>query len=302
MHVRSPSYHNFLDQNLFLRIAPELYLKRLVVGGFEKVFEIARNFRNEAVDADHNPEFSMVEIYWAYRDFTHMMALTEDIVCSIINEVHGKYELPYGDITLNFTKPWKKISMEDAVKEIGGVDVFSHSVEELRTLARKHQLEEPDKPQSQREFLIAFFEGLVEERLIQPTFIHDYPVENSPLAKRHRSKEGFTERFEFFINGMEIGNGFSELNDPVDQKERFETQDEKRRLGDVEAQMIDYDFINAIGYGMPPTGGVGIGIDRLVMLLTNNDSIKEVILFPSMKKLKEGEGEAGAEEKPAAGN
>ena len=241
------SYHNFLDQNLFLRIAPELYLKRLVVGGFEKVFEIARNFRNEAVDADHNPEFSMVEIYWAYRDFKDMMALTEDIVCSIINEVHGKYELPYGEITLNFTKPWKKLSMEDAVKEIGGVDVFSHSVEELRTLARQHKLEEPDKPQSQREFLIAFFEGLVEEKLIQPTFIHDYPVENSPLAKRHRSKEGFTERFEFFINGMEIGNGFSELNDPVDQKERFEAQDEKRRLGDVEAQMIDYDFINAIG-------------------------------------------------------
>jgi lysyl-tRNA synthetase, class II len=288
------SYHNFLDQNLFLRIAPELYLKRLVVGGFEKVFEIARNFRNEAVDADHNPEFSMVEIYWAYRDFKDMMALTEDIVCSIINEVHGKYELPYGEITLNFTKPWKKLSMEDAVKEIGGVDVFSHSVEELRTLARQHKLEEPDKPQSQREFLIAFFEGLVEEKLIQPTFIHDYPVENSPLAKRHRSKEGFTERFEFFINGMEIGNGFSELNDPVDQKERFEAQDEKRRLGDVEAQMIDYDFINAIGYGMPPTGGVGIGIDRLVMLLTNNDSIKEVILFPSMKKLKEGEGEEEA--------
>jgi lysyl-tRNA synthetase class 2 len=295
------SYHNFLDQKLFLRIAPELYLKRLVVGGFEKVFEIARNFRNEAVDTDHNPEFSMVEIYWAYRDFNDMMALTEDIVCSIINEVHGKYELPYGDITLNFDAPWKKLSMEDAVKEIGGVDVFSHSLDELRMLAHQHQLEEPDKPQIQREFLIAFFEGLVEEKLIQPTFIHDYPVENSPLAKRHRSKDGFTERFEFFINGMEVGNGFSELNDPVDQKERFEAQDEKRRLGDVEAQMIDYDFINAIGYGMPPTGGVGIGIDRLVMLLTNNESIKEVILFPSMKKLQDGE-EEGKDEKQAAGN
>jgi lysyl-tRNA synthetase class 2 len=292
------SYHNFLDQNLFLRIAPELYLKRLVVGGFEKVFEIARNFRNEAVDADHNPEFSMVEIYWAYHDFSDMMALTEDIVGSIISEVHGKYELPYGDITLNFTKPWKKLSMEDSVKEIGGVDVFSHSVEELRKLAQQHKIEGWEKAQSQREFLIVFFEGLVEEKLIQPTFIYDYPVENSPLAKRHRSKEGFTERFEFFINGMEVGNGFSELNDPVDQKERFEAQDEKRRMGDVEAQMIDYDFINALGYGMPPTGGVGIGIDRLVMLLTNNNSIKEVILFPSMKTLKAGEEET-AEEKPA---
>ena len=292
------SYHNFLDQNLFLRIAPELYLKRLVVGGFEKVFEIARNFRNEAVDADHNPEFSMVEIYWAYHDFSDMMALTEDIVGSIISEVHGKYELPYGDIMLNFTKPWKKLSMEDSVKEIGGVDVFSHSVEELRKLAQQHKIEGWEKAQSQREFLIVFFEGLVEEKLIQPTFIYDYPVENSPLAKRHRSKEGFTERFEFFINGMEVGNGFSELNDPVDQKERFEAQDEKRRMGDVEAQMIDYDFINALGYGMPPTGGVGIGIDRLVMLLTNNNSIKEVILFPSMKTLKAGEEET-AEEKPA---
>ncbi len=285
------SYHNFLDQNLFLRIAPELYLKRLVVGGFEKVFEIARNFRNEAVDADHNPEFSMVEIYWAYRDFKDMMALTEDIVSSIILELHGKYEIPFGEITLDFKPPWKKLSMADAVKEIAGIDIFTHSVEELRALARQHQLEDPDKPQSQREFLIAFFEGLVEEKLIQPTFIYDYPVENSPLAKRHRSKEGFTERFELFIAGMEVGNGFSELNDPVDQKERFEAQDEKRRLGDVEAQMIDYDFINAIGYGMPPTGGVGIGIDRLVMLLTNNDSIKEVILFPSMKKLQGVEGE-----------
>jgi lysyl-tRNA synthetase, class II len=223
-------------------------------------------------------------------------------VTYIIDKVHGKYELPFGETTLNFTKPWRKLSMADSVKEIGGIDIFAHSVEELRKLAHEHRIEDPDKPQSQREYLIAFFESLVEEKLIQPTFIHDYPVENSPLAKRHRSKDGFTERFELFIAGMEVGNGFSELNDPVDQKERFEAQDEKRRLGDVEAQMIDYDFINAIGYGMPPTGGVGIGIDRLVMLLTNNDSIKEVILFPSMKKLKEGESETGSEEKPAEGN
>jgi lysyl-tRNA synthetase class 2 len=280
------SYHNFLDQRLFLRIAPELYLKRLVVGGFEKVFEIARNFRNEAVDTDHNPEFSMVEIYWAYRDFEDMMALTEDIISSIILEVHGKFEIPYGDIMLDFTKPWKKLSMADAVKEYAGIDIFSRTIADLRDLARHHKLDDPEKPGSHREFLVHFFEGLVEEKLIQPTFIFDYPVENSPLAKRHRNKEGFTERFELFISGMEVGNGFSELNDPVDQKARFEDQDEKRKLGDVEAQMIDYDFINAIGYGMPPTGGVGIGIDRLVMLLTNNTSIKEVILFPSMKTLK----------------
>jgi lysyl-tRNA synthetase class 2 len=204
-------------------------------------------------------------------------------------------------MVLDFKAPWKKLSMADSVWEVAGIDIFTHSVEELRALARQHKLEEPDKPQSQREFLVAFFEGLVEEKLIQPTFIYDYPVENSPLAKRHSTKEGFTERFELFIGGMEVGNGFSELNDPVDQKERFEAQDEKRRLGDVEAQMIDYDFINAIGYGMPPTGGVGIGIDRLVMLLTNNNSIKEVILFPSMKKLQES-GEAPDGEKQAPEN
>jgi lysyl-tRNA synthetase class 2 len=289
------SYHNFLDQKLFLRIAPELYLKRLIVGGFEKVFEIARNFRNEAVDTDHNPEFSMVEIYWAYRDFEDMIDLTEAIVSSIVMEIHGKFEIPFENTTLNFQRPWKKLSMTEAVKEYAGIDIFAHTVEQLRDLARQNKLEDGEKSQTQREFLVQFFEGLVEEKLIQPTFIHDYPVENSPLAKRHRTKEGFTERFELFIAGMEVGNGFSELNDPVDQKARFEEQDEKRRLGDVEAQMIDYDFINALGYGMPPTGGVGIGIDRLVMLLTNNTSIKEVILFPSMKKLQE-EGEGNTQE------
>jgi lysyl-tRNA synthetase class 2 len=292
------TYHNFLDQKLFLRIAPELYLKRLVVGGFERVFEISRNFRNEGVDTDHNPEFTMVEIYWVYRDFRDMMDLTENIITSIIQQIHGKLELPYGEVPLNFNKPWKKLSMEDAVKEIGGIDIFAHPVEDLRKLAQQHKIDNWEKPQSQREYLVAFFEGLVEEKLIQPTFIYDYPVENSPLAKRHREKEGFTERFELFIAGMEVGNGFSELNDPVDQKERFEAQDEKRRLGDLEAQMIDYDFINAIGYGMPPTGGVGIGIDRLVMLITNNNSIKEVILFPSMKTRIPGDEEEEAGETP----
>jgi len=226
-----------------------------------------------------------------------MMTLTEAIISSIVLEIHGKFEIPFENTTLNFQKPWKKLSMADAVREYAGIDIYAHTVEQLRDLARQNNLEDWEKSTTHREFLIQFFEGLVEEKLIQPIFIHDYPVENSPLAKRHRTKEGFTERFELFIHGMEVGNGFSELNDPVDQKARFEDQDEKRRLGDVEAQMIDYDFINALGYGMPPTGGVGIGIDRLVMLLTNNISIKEVILFPSMKKLQEEEatGEPGPE-------
>ena len=291
------SYHHFHDQKLFLRIAPELYLKRLIVGGFEKVYEIARNFRNEAVDTDHNPEFSMVEIYWAYQDFGDMMRLTEDIVSSIVFEVHEKFEIPFENTTLNFEKPWKKLSMADAVKEYAGIDIYGHTVEQLRELAQQNKVDDWEKSKTQREFLVQFFEGLVEEKLVQPTFIYDYPVETSPLAKRHRTKEGFTERFELFIHGMEVGNGFSELNDPVDQKARFEEQDEKRRRGDLEAQMIDYDFINALGYGMPPTGGVGIGIDRLVMLLTNNISIKEVILFPQMKSLQAEE--EGDERKPA---
>ena len=285
------SYHNCLEQKLFLRIAPELYLKRLAVGGFERVFEIARNFRNEDIDTHHNPEFTMVEIYWAYHDFWDMMALTEDFLASIAMEICGKSQISFEDTILNFEKPLKKLSMADAVKEYAGIDIFAHPVADLRKLARENKLDDWEKPQTQREFLVRFFEGMVEEKLIQPTFIYDFPVENSPLAKRHREKEGFTERFELFIYGMEIANGFSELNDPVDQKTRFEAQDEKRRLGDLEAQMIDYDFINALGYGMPPTGGVGIGIDRLVMLLTNNNSIKEVILFPSMKNV-QADGDA----------
>jgi len=293
------SYHNYLDQKLFLRIAPELYLKRLIVGGFERVFEVARNFRNEDVDTRHNPEFSMVEIYWAYHDFADMMELTEDFLAYLVAEIHSGTEIKFGENTISFKKPFRKLSMADAVKEYAGIDVFATDVAGLRRIAQERKVDDWEKPQTQREFLVLLFEGLVEKQLIQPTFIHDFPVENSPLAKKHRVKEGFTERFELFINGMEIANGFSELNDPVDQKARFEAQDEKRRKGDLEAQMIDYDFINAIGYGMPPTGGVGIGIDRLVMLLTNNVSIKEVILFPSMKNLKEGE--AAEEKAPETG-
>ena len=294
------TFHNCLGQKLFLRIAPELYLKRLVVGGFERVFEIARNFRNEDIDTHHNPEFTMVEIYWAYHDVYDMMGLTEDFLASLVQEIHGSHEIKFEDTTISFAKPLHRLSMADAVKEYAGVDIFAHSVGELRALAVQNHLKDADKPQTQREFLVYFFENMVEEKLVQPTFIFDFPVENSPLAKRHRTKEGFTERFELFIYGMEIANGFSELNDPLDQKERFEAQDRKRQLGDLEAQMIDYDYINALGYGMPPTGGVGIGIDRLVMLLTGNNSIKEVILFPSMKSMQVEGNEAAGKESPAA--
>lgn len=278
------TFHNFLGQKLYLRIAPELYLKRLVVGGFEKVFEVAKNFRNEDIDTSHNPEFSMVEIYQAYADYTDMMKLTEGIISSIVHEVTGSYEVAFEENTISYKAPWTVMSMEEAVRTIGKVDIFAHDLESLKKIGKEKGVDGIDDVHTQREMLVLFFEALVEDKLIQPTFITDFPVENSPLAKSHREKEGFVERFELFIAGMELANGFSELNDPLDQMERFEAQEEKRRLGDEEAQMHDYDFVNALGYGMPPTGGVGIGIDRLVMLITGNTSIKEVILFPSMKR------------------
>ncbi len=277
------THHNALDQKLYLRIAPELYLKRLVVGGFEKVFEIAKNFRNEDIDTNHNPEFSMVEIYEAYRDYNDMMDLTEEILSYLAEKVRGSATVPFAGHDLDFTRPWRRLSMEEAVQEYGGIDVRAHTVEELRAFAREHGVEGCESATTRGEYLVLFFEHFGEKQLIQPTFVYDFPIENSPLAKKHRMKEGMTERFELFIAGMEMANGFSELNDPLDQKARLELQDARRRRGDLEAQMIDYDFINALGYGMPPTGGVGIGIDRLVMLLTGKDSIKEVLLFPQMK-------------------
>lgn len=288
------TFHNFLGQKLYMRIAPELYLKRLVVGGFEKVFELAKNFRNEDIDTSHNPEFSMVEIYQAYADYRDMMSLTEEIISGIIREVAGGDEVEFEGNRINFAPPWKKLPMDEAVRTIGGVDVLSLPFEEVKEKGRALGVEGIDGVSTHREALVLFFESLVEGRLVQPTFISDFPIENSPLAKAHRDREGFVERFELFIAGMEIANGFSELNDPLDQMERFEAQEEKRRLGDEEAQMHDYDFVNALGYGMPPTGGVGIGIDRLIMLATGNTSIKEVILFPSMKR--ESASEEGAEE------
>jgi len=288
------TFHNFLDQKLFLRIAPELYLKRLVVGGFEKVFEVAKNFRNEDIDTSHNPEFSMVEIYQAYADYTDMMKLTESVICSIVAEISGGNEVTFEEIPISYQAPWRVMSMEDAVRIIGGVDIFAHDTDALKQIGKEKGVDGVEDAQSQREMLVLFFEALVEDKLIQPTFITDFPVENSPLAKSHREKEGFVERFELFIAGMELANGFSELNDPLDQMQRFEAQEERGRLGDEEAQKHDYDFVNALGYGMPPTGGVGIGIDRLVMLITGHTSIKEVILFPSMRREVAAPGEEGS--------
>jgi lysyl-tRNA synthetase class 2 len=278
------TFHNCLGQNLFLRIAPELYLKRLVVGGYEKVFEISKNFRNEDIDTTHNPEFTMIEVYEAYRDYNDMMDLTEALISELVLKLTGSYEIKMGEKTLNLSSPWKRISMEDALKEYAGLDVFAHSLEELREIAIQNRIEDYEKAKTYGEFLALLFEGLVEDKLINPTFIYDFPVENSPLAKNHREKAGFVERFELFLNGWELANGYSELNDPLEQEKRFEEQDKKRKLGDLEAQTVDYDFINALGYGLPPTGGMGLGIDRLTMILAGLESIKEVILFPQMKR------------------
>lgn len=279
------TFHNFLKQKLYLRIAPELYLKRLVVGGFEKVFEIAKNFRNESIDSLHNPEFTMIEIYEAYKDYKDMMNLTEELIASTIKEVCGSYKIKFAEYELNFKPKWPRITMEQAVKKYAKLDVLSSSLEELKELAQHKGIVEAQSANNQREFLALFFEHLVEKHLIQPIFITNFPVEVSPLAKPHRKEEGFAERFELFVNSWEIANGFSELNDPLDQKKRFEEQERKRRLGYLEAQRIDYDYINALGYGLPPTGGVGIGIDRLAMLISNKQSIKEAILFPQMKTI-----------------
>ncbi|AKB82366.1 Lysyl-tRNA synthetase (class II) [Methanosarcina barkeri 3] len=278
------TFHNCLGQKLFLRIAPELYLKRLVVGGYEKVFEISKNFRNEDIDTTHNPEFTMIEVYEAYRDYNDMMDLTEGLISELVFKLTGSYEVKMGENTLSLRTPWKRISMEDALKEYAGLDVFAHSLEELKQIAIENRIEDYEKTNTYGEFLALLFEGLVEDKLINPTFIYDFPVENSPLAKNHRSKEGFVERFELFLNGWELANGYSELNDPLEQEKRFEEQDKKRKLGDLEAQTIDYDFVNALGYGMPPTGGMGLGIDRLTMIFSGLESIKEVILFPQMKR------------------
>lgn len=279
------TFHNALEQGLFLRIAPEIYLKKIAIGGFEKIFEIGKNFRNEDIDATHNPEFTTIEIYEAYKDFKDMMNLTENIIRHVAKDLHKDIsKIEYNKQFIDYKAKFQRISMVEAVHQFANISVMTSSLEKLADLAKEHNLEDFQTYTNQRQYLILFFDHLVEAQLIQPTFIYDFPIENSPLAKKHRTQEGFTERFELFINGRELANGFSELNDPIDQQERFNQQDAQRET-DEEAMMNDYDYINALGYGLPPTGGVGIGIDRLVMFLTNAQSIKEVIFFPQMRKM-----------------
>jgi len=280
------THHNALDMELFLRIAPELYLKRLLVGGFEKVFEINRSFRNEGISVKHNPEFTMMELYQAYADFNDMMDLTEDLISNLTLELHGKYDIEYEDKTINMAKPWRRVTMKEIVKEKTGFDFDSiSSDEEAVSIAKEFGIPlEKDKTYTKFGILNLFFEEKVEETLINPTFITEYPKEISPLSKNQKGETEWVDRFELFISGREFANAYSELNDPQDQKERFEEQVKLKEAGDDEAQGMDLDYIRALEYGMPPAGGLGIGIDRLVMLQTNSASIRDVILFPTLRK------------------
>ena len=276
------THHNTLDMPLYLRIANELYLKRLIVGGFEGVYEFAKDFRNEGMDRTHNPEFTVMEIYIAYKDYNWMMNFTEEIVKKVTLDLHNSTEVEYGDTVINLNPPYKRISMLDAIKENTGIDISGMDEDAIRKVC--DELNVPHSPEMGKGKLIdTFFGEKCEHNYIQPTFIIDYPAETSPLTKKHRSKEGLTERFELMINGKEIANAYSELNDPVDQMDRFQEQLRLSEKGDDEAMFIDLDFVRALEYGMPPTSGMGIGIDRLTMLLTNQSSIQDVLLFPQMK-------------------
>lgn len=280
------THHNQLDMPFYLRIAVELYLKRLIVGGLEGVYEIARTFRNEGVSYKHNPEFTMMEIYVAYSDMAGMMELTEDMIIYIAEQVIGTLHIQYGDDEINLTRGWKRAHMVDLIKEQTGVDFWKEmTLEEATQVAKKHHIE-VQKHHEVGHIINEFFERFVEETLIQPTFVYGHPVEISPLAKKNPDDERFTDRFELFIGTREYGNAFSELNDPIDQRERFENQLKEKELGNDEANEMDIDFVEALEYGMPPAGGLGIGIDRLIMLLTNQPSIRDVLLFPHMKHKK----------------
>lgn len=287
------TYHNTLEMDLYLRIATELHLKRLVVGGFEKVFEMGRIFRNEGISTRHNPEFTTIEVYQAYADYSDMMALTETLITTAAQDVLGTLKISYQGEPVDLTPPWRRVTMHDLVKEKTGLDFeqFS-SLEEAKAAAKAAGLRDVEDCGSIGKLLNEAFEQKVEETLTQPTFVLDYPVEISPLAKPHRSKPGLVERFELFIVGRETANSFSELTDPLDQRQRLEEQAARKAAGDLEAQGVDEDFLTALEYGMPPTGGLGIGIDRLVMLLTDSPSIRDVIAFPLLKPEKSEPEEA----------
>lgn len=277
------THHNALDMELYMRIAIELHLKRLIVGGLEKVYEIGRVFRNEGVSTRHNPEFTMIELYEAYADYQDIMSLTENLIAHIAHEVLGTTTVQYGEYEVNLKPEWKRLHMVDAIKEYTGVDFWKEmNVEEARALAKEHGVEITEH-MLYGHIVNEFFEQKVEEKLIQPTFIYGHPVEISPLAKKNEEDPRFTDRFELFIVAREHANAFTELNDPIDQRERFEAQLKEREQGNDEAHEMDEDFVEALEYGMPPTGGLGIGIDRLVMLLTNSPSIRDVLLFPLMR-------------------
>ncbi|PJI08802.1 MULTISPECIES: lysine--tRNA ligase [Clostridium] len=280
------THHNALDLDMYLRIATELYLKRLIVGGFEKVYEIGKDFRNEGIDVRHNPEFTMIELYEAYADYNDMMEIVENMVAYACKKVNGTTKITYEGTELDLTPPWRRVTMVDIVKEHSGVDFNDVKTDdEAREIAKEKKLElkKELKDCTKGDILNAMFEEYGEKKLIQPTFVCDYPVEISPLTKKKRGNPAFTERFEGFVYGRELCNAYSELNDPIVQKDRFVQQAKERELGDDEAYMMDDDFINALEIGMPPTGGMGMGMDRLIMLLTDSPSIRDVILFPTMK-------------------
>ena len=279
------THFNALDEDINLRISLELYLKRLIVGGMERVYEIGRVFRNEGTDTRHNPEFTLMELYQAYTDYHGMMELTENMYRHVAQEVCGTTLIPYGDHMIDLGSPFKVITMIDAVKEYSGVDFNEiKTTEEAKKIADEHQIEYEER-HKKGDILSLFFEEYVEEHLIQPTFVIDHPIEISPLTKKKPENPELVERFELFITGREMANAYSELNDPIDQRERFIAQEELKAQGDEEANSMDEDFLNALSVGMPPTGGIGYGIDRLVMLLTNSPAIRDVLLFPTMKPL-----------------
>jgi lysyl-tRNA synthetase class 2 len=276
------THHNALDVPFYLRIANELYLKRLIVGGFEWVYEFSRNFRNEGMDRTHNPEFTVLEFYVAYKDYLWMMETTEQLLEQIATAVNGSTKVISGEKEIDFKAPYKRITMYDAIKEFTGIDVSGKDENELREVCQQLSIH-ADKSMGKGKLIDEIFSEKCEDHFIQPTFIIDYPVEMSPLTKKHRSKAGLVERFELIVNGKEIANAYSELNDPLEQRKRFEEQAELMARGDDEAMFIDYDFLRALDYGMPPTSGIGFGIDRLAMLLTNQASIQDVLLFPQMR-------------------